>query len=130
MSELNESGSNRIRLILTAVIFFILLTLICGVLWDYKLLPALRSTMLSPDWGEDYVVSEKRVPVDLSVLPAQPMEQDFASIAVQLLDRETGFTAFCPTFIMWTIPCGSDIYAPSKVDVSAEWYGPADPDTP
>jgi len=75
----------------------------------------------SADWGEGYHLYLENVPVDLSTLPTKPTERDFALIIAQLLEQESGFAGFETDFVMWTVPCGSDVYAPSEVYMWVSW---------
>lgn len=121
-ATLSETVQEKTRLkvsmrVLLAVVLVFAVVFACCLLWQHTLLPALRSA----DWGEGFDVPRTEVPVDLSVLPPEPTERDFAHVAVQLLDSETGFTTFRPVFVMWTMLCGSDVYTPTEVVVWASW---------
>lgn len=106
------------RGILLASAVFLLLLVVCCALWKPVLLPALQSA----DWGESYVLPPTKVSLDLATLPAEPTEEDYARVATQLLEHESDRPGFYPTFVMWTIPCGPDIYPPDEVHVSASRY--------
>jgi hypothetical protein len=101
------------RIFLTLAVFLLLLPVSCTH-WE--------------DIGKrgGYALPPKEVPVDMSALPETPTEQDFALLATDLLDRETGFTDFRPFDVVWMVACGSDLHIPDKVLILASWFSSTD----